>query len=148
MLSLFTRRVALSVYRSTAVYTPILSSSAPALRYRRILDGNPHARTVQSAASLQRSVSTKATAVTDDGKSKESERRKKAEKAAALRAKLKAQAEKKKEAARKKLTKEKERKKLAREKEKKKPKRMYITVSCEVLYSTKPVVPPSHQSSS
>jgi len=50
------------------------------------------------------------------------ERRKKAEKAAALRAKLKAQAEKKKEAARKKLAKEKERKKLAQEKEKKKPK--------------------------
>lgn len=120
MLSLFTRRVALSAHRSTATYTRIVQSHS-----------TPHARlyagTVQT--NPQRNASTKATATTNTGPStksnttgrtkptakltpeekaaqaqllrvrKESDRKKKVAAAAALRAKQKARAEREKEAA-------------------------------------------------
>lgn len=148
MLSLFTRRVALSAHPLTATYTRILPSSASAFRSSRILGNSPRASTVQSFANPQRNASTEVTAKTKKTKSvtvdrknpgqeltpeqeaahkellrakkglekKDLHRKKEAEKAAALTAKLKAQTEK-----------EKERQKA---REAKKPKRAYTTISC------------------
>jgi len=124
MLSLFTRRVALSAHRTTATYARILPSPVSTLRARTIADTSLHASTVRT--SPQRNASTGAAATTKKtGPSTKSsttgrakltpeekeararllrlrnklDREKKAAAAVALRAKRKVQAEKKKEAA-------------------------------------------------
>lgn len=126
MLFLLARRVASSSHTSTATYTRNLQSSVSALRSRRILDNCLHTNTVQSFANSHRNASTKAVAkvtkakpattgrkksvreLTPEQKAAQKEvlrakneldKRKKAEKAAALRAQQKAQLEKKKAAA-------------------------------------------------
>lgn len=126
MLFLLARHVALSSHTSTATYTRILQSSVSALRSRRILDNCLHTNTVQSFANPQRNASTKAGAEVTKAKSaatgrkkpvqkltpeqkaaqkevlrakNELDKKKRAEKAAALRAKRKAQLEKEKAAA-------------------------------------------------
>lgn len=126
MLSLFTRRVALSTHCSTATYTRISPSSASTLRYRGTLENGLHTSTARLVANPPRNVNANANATTKGAKSstkpttagrkkpgkeltpgrtaellqakKESDKKKK-EKAAALRAKLKAQAKKKEAAA-------------------------------------------------
>jgi len=141
MLSLFTRRVALSAYRSTATYARILPSPISTLRARTIADTSLHANTIRT--NPQHNASTKAAATTKKtgpstksitmGRTKprtkltpeekvaraqvlqmrkELEREKKAAAAASLRAKRKARAEKEKEAAAQK------RKRLAEKKKK------------------------------
>lgn len=61
MLSLFTRRVALSAYRPTATYARILPSPASSLRAGTI--AGLHIHTAQIPTNPQRNASTKATAV-------------------------------------------------------------------------------------
>lgn len=123
MLSLFTRRVALSTYRSGATCSRILPPHVSSLRGRRVPHGSHHTGTARTFTNPQRNASTKATAATNEADSstessttgrakpkkqltpeqlrtnKELDKKGNAERAAALRAKKKAQAEKKKEAA-------------------------------------------------
>jgi len=69
MLSLFTRRVALSAYRSTATYARISASSAPTLRGRGLPDTSLHSNTVPAFTNPQRNVSTEAAVATKKTKS-------------------------------------------------------------------------------
>lgn len=126
MLSLLTRRVALSPHASTVTYTRILQLSTSTLRSRRVPGNCPHINTAQSFANSRRNASTEAVTKTTKAKSpttgrkkpgqkltpeqkaaqkeelqvkKELDKKKRAEKAAVLRAKNKAQLERKKAAA-------------------------------------------------
>jgi len=176
MLSLFTRRVALSAYRSSATYSRILPPSAFVLRDGRILHNSHHTGTVRTFTHPQRNASTKATAKTDEAsppsKSKTADgtqpRKRlspaqKREKELALKAEKSARTKKKEEAAalqRKRLAEKK--KKLAEArvkemkakaknaKEAKKQTSAYDTVSCsfKVSYSAISVACPSYQASS
>jgi len=168
MLSLFTRRVALSAYRSSATYSRFLSSSALVLRDRGIPHNIHHTATVRTFTHPQRDASTKATAKTKKAspptKSKTTDgtqpgkRLSKHEKELALIAKKKAKAKKEKEAValqrqrlaerRKKVAEAKANEKKAKEAEKKK--RAYDMVSCsfKVSYSATSVACPSYQASS
>lgn len=170
MLSMFTRRVTLSAHRTTATYKRIVPSGLSALRVRGAPGTSFHTSTARVFMNPQRNVSTRATVTT--GKpdlstrsittmsqgtltpeqkqtlqaEEELEKKKRAEKAAALRATLKARVEKEKAAAALKLKRFQEREnklaqaraekkqKLARakaekekEREAKKPKSAYIT---------------------
>ena len=69
MLSLFTRRVALSAHSSTATYRRVLPSPALILRARTIADTGLHIVTARTFTGSQRNASTKATAKTKETKS-------------------------------------------------------------------------------
>jgi flagellar biosynthesis GTPase FlhF len=152
MLSLFTRRVALSVYRSNATYSRILPSPASTLRDRRIPDSSHHTGAARTFANPQRNASTKATA----SRTKQKTQAEKAKETAALKRKRladKARAEKEREKAKAKKEKEKARAKEKEDKKarvSKKPESAYDTVSrsLEMSYSPASVVCASHQASS
>jgi len=144
MLSFFSRRVALSAYRSTATYARISVSSSPALRVREIPDTSLHASAVCTFIKPQRNASTKAAVVTKktDSSTKSSARgrtksqrnltpKQKAEReldkkanAAALMVKRKAREEKKKEVAALKRKRLAEKRKLAKAKAEKEKEKM------------------------
>lgn len=175
MLSLFTRRVALSAYRSSATYSRILPSSALVLRDRRIQHNGHHTGTVRTFTHPQRNASTKAstkaTAKTSKAKppansktagGTQSRKRlspeQKNAKELALIAKKNARAKKEKEAIAlqrerlaekmKKLAEAKAKERKAKEAEKKLSAYDMVSCSFKVSYSAASVACPSYQASS